>query len=214
MKGLNMDKLLKELRRIINDGVRRGKSKEEIQKELNVIFKNYGSSEDEIKSLTNKMYSQYDWLKSKTISDAEKKTAAGILERAGADFARTKKGIIQKVKSKVLKMLDDGSTQTEIRNELESVIGKARNYAETISRTAVAGFSGADNIKKHVEAGTERFTFAGPPAERPFCQNLMAQASIGKTWTLKEIRAMSNGQGLPVELYCGGYNCRHQWMSA
>jgi hypothetical protein len=49
----------------------------------------------------------------------------------------------------------------------------------------------------------------GPPPERAFCKK-----HIGRVYTEAEIQRLSNGQGLPVRYYMGGYNCRHRWVLA
>jgi len=43
---------------------------------------------------------------------------------------------------------------------------------------------------------------------RPFCRE-----RVGKVYSIEEIRAMDNGQGLAVEYFCGGWNCRHRWVA-
>jgi len=43
---------------------------------------------------------------------------------------------------------------------------------------------------------------------RPFCRE-----RVGKVYSIDEIRGMSNGQGLAVEYFCGGWNCRHRWVA-
>jgi len=98
----------------------------------------------------------------------------------------------------------------DIRNAVTNEIGHFRNYAETISRTANQAFN---QVKTVSEAKKEqKFKFVGAPPERPFCKNLMKLSAQGKTYTISEIQAMNNGQGLPVLYYCGGWNCRHWWM--
>lgn len=50
------------------------------------------------------------------------------------------------------------------------------------------------------------YVYVGPLDEknRPFCRQW-----VGKAVTKPS--ALDNGQGLDVEDYCGGYNCRHSW---
>lgn len=50
------------------------------------------------------------------------------------------------------------------------------------------------------------YVYVGPrdAKNRPFC----------RTWVGKAVTdpaRLDNGQGLPVDDYCGGYNCRHSW---
>ena len=50
------------------------------------------------------------------------------------------------------------------------------------------------------------YVYVGPrdAKNRPFCQ-----AWVGKAVT--DPSRLDNGQGLPADDYCGGYNCRHSW---
>ena len=84
--------------------------------------------------------------------------------------------------------------------------------ATTLAQTGAAAFDRAARLHDAEEAGITRFKYAGPPADRPFCQVRLKEAAGGVTYSIEEMRRLSNGQGLPVELYCGGYNCRHQWL--
>ena len=45
--------------------------------------------------------------------------------------------------------------------------------------------------------------------ERDFCKE-----HYNKIYTIEEIQALNNGQGLDVLTYAGGYNCLHWWMPA
>lgn len=73
--------------------------------------------------------------------------------------------------------------------------------------TSVAGLQRTITLSKADEAGIERFLYDGPldQVTRPFCQK-----HVGKVYTLEELKGLDNGQGLPVEIYLGGYNCRHR----
>jgi hypothetical protein len=72
--------------------------------------------------------------------------------------------------------------------------------------TATAGFSRALNQKKAKDVGFELFVYLGPldKITRPFCRK-----RVGRVFTSKEIAAWDNEQGLPANIYCGGFNCRH-----
>ena len=50
------------------------------------------------------------------------------------------------------------------------------------------------------------YVYVGPKdaKNRPFCQQWVGKAATNPT-------TLNNGQDLPVEDYCGGYNCRHSW---
>lgn len=73
--------------------------------------------------------------------------------------------------------------------------------------TSLNAFNRTVNVTKAEELGLEFFLYLGPDDQvtRPFCE-----ARVNKAWTMAELEAMDNGQGLPVPQYLGGYNCRHQ----
>lgn len=101
----------------------------------------------------------------------------------------------------------------ELRNKVKSIIATKKHYQETILNTTMAGIDNAKNIAtktaeyiKHF--GKEpKFKYTGAPPERGFCKE-----HWNKSYTLTEIKAMDNGQGLPVLINGGGYNCRHYWV--
>lgn len=205
-----MNELLKRLRKILNDGIKSGRSYQDILKDLNKLLDDWNIKGQKIEIL-NKMQKQYDWVTKKTESTAIRTDVNEILDTAGSQYALTKKGLRRDIISRIKPLLQNGADKADIRNEVEAIIGKARNTAETIARTAISGFNGADAAYKSDKAGIVRFTYQGPPAERPFCINLLALSQQGKSWTRKEIEAMDNGQGLDPFIYKGGYNCRHWW---
>lgn len=84
----------------------------------------------------------------------------------------------------------------------------AFRHVKTELNTAGMAFQRLTHIKKAEKAGITKFLYVGPDDERtrPFCAE-----HVDRVYSLEEIRAMDNGQGLPVEVYGGGYNCRHHW---
>ena len=78
---------------------------------------------------------------------------------------------------------------------------------ETEIRTGIQGFNRTMIIAKAEEAGLDLFIYLGPDDKitRPFCD-----ARVGGIFTREEIAGWDNGQGLPADIYLGGYNCRHQ----
>lgn len=76
-----------------------------------------------------------------------------------------------------------------------------------ILKRAIRYFGVESQLDKAIARGAIEFKFSGPKSGlRPFCAE-----RLGKTFTVKEILAMNNGQGLPVQYSCGGYNCKHRW---
>lgn len=82
--------------------------------------------------------------------------------------------------------------------------------ARTIADTAIAGMQRAAAVQAAAELpGETVFLYTGPSdrVTRDFCEE-----RVGKVYTTEEIAAMDNEQGLPVDLFGGGYNCRHSWQ--
>jgi hypothetical protein len=84
--------------------------------------------------------------------------------------------------------------------------GAAISESKTVINTAIQGFNRAVNEKKAKDLGLTLFLYVGPDDDvtRPFCQD-----RVDQIFTQEEIDSWDNGQGLPADVYLGGYNCRH-----
>lgn len=82
---------------------------------------------------------------------------------------------------------------------------------KTELNTASLAFSRGVTIKKAEELGIDKFAYRGPhdKVTRDFCKSLIEK---GRIFTLSEIKSMDNGQGLDVQQFGGGWNCRHRWV--
>lgn len=85
--------------------------------------------------------------------------------------------------------------------------GRMLSGAKTELNTALQGFNRSVTLKKADDLGIELFLYAGPDDDeiRDFCEY-----KVGNIYTLDEIQSWDNGQGLPADVYLGGYNCRHR----
>lgn len=99
----------------------------------------------------------------------------------------------------------EGRPVREAAQAVADRIGAKRHAAETVALTARAGYDRAARVEVATEAGVERFRYAGPEPERPFCRK-----HFGRVYTLAELDRLSNGHGLPVRDYLGGWRCRHR----
>ena len=90
---------------------------------------------------------------------------------------------------------------------LRSAEGRTFANIKTELNSSLMAFQQVVDLEKAKKAGIERFLYIGPDDKitRPFCREL-----VGGIFTLAELRAMDNGQDLPVEVFRGGYNCRHR----
>ncbi len=86
--------------------------------------------------------------------------------------------------------------------------GKTLANLETEINTTLMAYQRVLHLEKAKKSGVDKFLYVGPldSINRPFCKKL-----VGKIITREEIARLDNEQGLPVSIYCGGYNCRHHW---
>lgn len=138
----------------------------------------------------------------------------------GQDYAR----IIAETK------IDYGTLQDDVRSTLQTEVQKAINAkygyeqlrgalrkegfaegrAKTLANTSLSQFDNAYNMEMAQQGGIEHFKYDGAinPNTRDFCRE-----RVGTVFTLSQIMAMDNGQGLPVLTSLGGYNCTHFWTA-
>ena len=84
------------------------------------------------------------------------------------------------------------------------------NRIKTLTRTFSHGIDNLINFNQAEQAGITHYKYVGNPVpERDFCKQ-----HYNKIYTIDEIQALNNGQGLDVLTYAGGYNCLHWWMPA
>lgn len=85
----------------------------------------------------------------------------------------------------------------------------AERHLRTVVQTAKDGINQAQVIEDAQSSGIKQMRYVGPRTSlRRFCFE-----HVGKIYTIEEIKNMSNGQGLPVIYFGGGYNCRHRWVA-
>jgi hypothetical protein len=131
----------------------------------------------------------------------------------------------QAAKRNVLFMLG-GRTFEQAAVEISQRLQVALGESESLAATGISSFyrTVADRGYQIIETSLEkigrelRYRFYGPPASdpliRPFCEALMTRVAAGRTWDRAEIDAMDNHQLPDVFITGGGWNCRHQWITA
>lgn len=94
---------------------------------------------------------------------------------------------------------------------LEKIDSLLAANLKTEINTAVMAFNSAVSAKKAEELGLDLFLYVGPDdgVTRDFCKDLLEKSP--PIYTKDEIAKMDNGQKLSVQIYRGGYNCRHHW---
>jgi hypothetical protein len=121
------------------------------------------------------------------------------------EFSEIEKEISDKVLREVQRSVKAGYGFKVIRNRLEQS-GLGFYTAENLATTALSQFDNAYHTEIAQQAGAEYYLYDGSLQKnsRSFCVN-----HVGRVYTLGELAAMSNGQGLPVATSLGGYRCRH-----
>lgn len=91
-------------------------------------------------------------------------------------------------------------------------LGSRLGTLTTELTTLTMGFSRAVTARKAEAVGIEELIYLGPNDKltRPFCNGVLGRSPA--IYTVEEIGAMDNGQGLDVLTFGGGYNCRHSWQ--
>jgi hypothetical protein len=90
----------------------------------------------------------------------------------------------------------------------ETLDSRLVSNIRTELRTELAVFQRTITKQVGDELGVELYAYVGPTDKiiRDFCKS-----RVGKVFSVEEIKAMDNGQGLDVFTSGGGYNCRHDW---
>ena len=91
---------------------------------------------------------------------------------------------------------------------LDNATGRTLANLRTELSTTRMAFQRVVHLEKAKKAGITQFLYVGPDDE--VTRDYSAER-VDRVFTLEEIQAMDNGQGLPVEVYGGGWNCRHHW---
>ena len=198
--------LEREVRNLVVKGLRERRSFGEISGDIDVVLRGAGIDAALQRQLVNAGRVQFDWINSRLQNSEDQNAVRGIVNQSAADYARTGGVIRQSVVRAVERGIASNAPTSEIENDVAHQLRRYKSSAATITNSALGAFDRANTFRLAGTAKIQQFRYSGPGPERAFCA-----AHLGRVYTLDEIRALSNGQGLPVQFYCGGYNCRHHW---
>ena len=101
-----------------------------------------------------------------------------------------------------------GVSLTASMGRLSDQMQRSEGRQLTELRTKIASYGRQVTAAVGESAGLDLYLYTGPRdgITRQFCKPL-----INKVVDDKQMAALNNGQGLPVKLSGGGYNCRHSW---
>lgn len=102
-------------------------------------------------------------------------------------------------------------SQAVIAEGIEKTINTFKNYTNTQVATSTAGVYRNANTLLAQDNGITKFAYVGvmDRRTRPFCETQLRQ---NQPKTMAEWGKEDNGQGLPVPIYMGGWNCRHTFI--
>lgn len=184
-----------------------------LDRELGSINALYGDEIDYVGTLLERSLD-----KEITFSGATQRTIDALIEVDKRKFT----GAIQRysgdISAAVMRqvVLGDIPTRAALREEYGDKLGA---QLKTEITTSVSAFSRTITADQARELDLDLFIYRGPDdgLTREFCGDVLNGEPAGveprdvPIYTSDEIAQMDNGQGLDVQIYCGGYNCRHQW---
>ena len=149
------------------------------------------------------------WADERTTKTADKIQNTGVENNADGAFAQMQGKVNRDVKKAVDRGLKNNYSLNQITTIVNRSLNSGKHVARTIARTAQMAKIRSDYLLFHIKNGCTKFRYDGPGSgTRDFCG-----LHKGKIYTIQEILKLNNGQGLPVLIYMGGWNCRHWWTA-
>ena len=171
---------------------------------------------DRLERLRGLFQAEYDAVQSEFEQTTGKKALLGDFARRNLEVivddriamaSQTINTYLGDVRSVVLDSVLAGK-DVKVSEVLRDAEGATMRNLKTEINTSLMAYQRAAHLEKSRKAGVTKFLYVGPEDKvtRDFCLD-----RVDTVYSLQEIEAMDNGQGLPVIIYGGGYNCRHHW---
>lgn len=146
--------------------------------------------------------------KGQVFSEADLSTIETIVQFDLNAIGANVESYISDLRSEVMRTVVTGDRENW-DDLIERTVDRAGHAIETDLNTSLSGFKRTLTLSKAKELDFTHYLYEGPDDDvtRPFCQE-----RVGQIFTLEEIARWDNGQGLPADVYLGGYNCRHQLL--
>lgn len=214
----NIKRTIKELKSGKESEFARGLDKAQV---LGSLFKELEAAglQEKVASMRKIYQTELDYIAGKlqavapdfALSDVDKTVIETMINYDASVVTGKLQGVVDDIKSVVARGIISGQwpdVDSLVDDRTESLSSTLQTELDTMR----AGFSRTVTVTKAQELGLESFEYMGPDdvITRPFCQHLLEDRDP-PIYTIDEIEAMDNGQGLPVLQYGGGYNCRHDW---
>jgi hypothetical protein len=201
----------RQIRAIVTEGLRADSPLDQTLSKVRELLRRSGLGTKLQEALLADARTQFTWIDERRLSPADRAAVQQIFSDSAQEYARIGKAI----DDKVVKALTRSLQMNLDSRQMEQLVGRAvkgtAGSAASITHTALGAFDRVDTFRQAAEAEVDRFRYAGPPAQRAFCVGMLQQAAAGRTYTREQINELSNGQGLSVLYYCGGWRCHHTW---
>jgi hypothetical protein len=208
---ITLARLERELRRMVVESLEQERSSRDVEREIRVFMEEEGVAETLQEDLLRQATRQHGWISERTIDSSERRVVSELLTTTFSEFARVEDEILEGV----VRAVDRGIRNNMPSGKLEELVARTvrgtRGNASVIVSTALAGFDRGKTWIEAEKAGVVRMKLVGTPPganSHSWCRD-----HYGKTYTREQIRGMSNGTVLSVELSCGGWNCVHTWQA-
>lgn len=144
-----------------------------------------------------------------TLSVTVREEMDAIVNGQTGDVVATFKAAIPEMRDAVSRGITSSGSLADVVEEVRARLKTTYLRASAAVDAAImaAGRRAVMGAAREVEAELDLvYVYVGPrdAKNRPFCA-----AWVGKAVT--DPARLDNGQGLPADDYCGGYNCRHSW---
>lgn len=168
--------------------------------ELRQIEKVYGTT---LKAIDSELGQSVD--RNGVLNDLDYTVAETLITFDTRVIANKVYALTDDLSSTIMRQVITGQSP-DVDSLVDTLGSRTVSQIKTELNTATIAFSRSITQKKARDLGMDLFLYVGPQDKltRPFCK-----PKVGKIFTLAEINKWDNGQGLPANLYCGGYNCRH-----
>lgn len=202
---MNFIELRRELRNLVEKAIKDNMPRYDFERAAKKISEKYLSNDSYKKMILESIIREYEFTSLNSLLKGEAEVLAELFTSLNQDFAKTKKGIVKGVVDIVKEGLKKGEFSKTIQGRLEGLIGRYRNYANTITVTALGIYDQIVTTKD--DDLNTLYEYMGGSPQRPFCKHM-----IGKRMTRKEINEMSNRLGYDVFTMRGKWRCKHWWQ--
>lgn len=136
------------------------------------------------------------------------RSVSGVLDDVADVFGEAQAAIRQAIDTG----LSTAAPLDRVIDDVATALSTSFSRAAVGVETAIRG-AGTKALLMQAERAADAmgeeigYLYDGPEDRktRPFCDKV-----VGKVYTLKALRRLDNGQGLPVDIHRGGYRCRHR----